>query len=144
MASLENKFVDGLFWKTLILGIAVVLGTGVWVSWPFGGAVALGVLVSGLNLRVVGWVSRKMAETAMTGDKGVTKWTLLLVVKLLLLFVVTYLIVIVLGADAVGYVVGYSTFLPAIFWQAAVWLREQDDEHDEEDAQVADDHQDTK
>jgi hypothetical protein len=141
MASLENKFVQGLFWKTLILGLVAILVCGLWVSWAFGGAVALGVLVSGFNLRVVGWVSRKMAEAAMAGDKGVTKWTLLLVIKLLLLFVLTYLIVIVLGADAVGFVVGYSTFLPAIFWQAAVFVRELDDEDEQTDV---DDHQDTK
>ncbi|MGM0556613.1 MAG: hypothetical protein ACQEVA_09580 [Myxococcota bacterium] len=141
MASLENQFVMGLFWKTLLLGCVAILASGFLVSWPFGGAVAMGVLVSGLNLRVVGWVSRKMAEAALEGDKGVTKWTLLLVVKLLFLFVLTYLAVIVLGADAVGYVIGYSTFLPAIFWQSAVYIRnlpEEDDEHE------SDDHQDTK
>lgn len=142
MASLENEFVTGLFWKTILLGVVAIVASAVLVSWAFGGAVAMGVLVSGFNLRVVGWVSRKMAEAALAGDEGVTKWTLLLVVKLLLLFVLTYLIVIVLGADAVGYVVGYSSFLPAIFWQAAMTLREQDD--DEDDEQGVDDHQDTK
>lgn len=142
MASLENEFVTGLFWKTILLGVVAIVASGILVSWAFGGAVAMGVLVSGFNLRVVGWVSRKMAEAALAGDEGVTKWTLLLVVKLLLLFVLTYLIVIVLGADAVGYVVGYSSFLPAIFWQAAMTLREQDD--DEDDEQGVDDHQDTK
>ncbi len=141
MASLENKFVTGLFWRTILLGVVAILASGWLVSWAFGGAVALGVLVSGFNLRVVGWVSRKMTEAALEGDEGVTKWTLLLVVKLLFLFVLTYLVVIVLGADAIGYVVGYSMFLPAIFWQAALYIRdlsEQDDEHE------SDDHQDTK
>ena len=141
MATLENKFVDGLFWKTLLLGVVAILASGFGVSWAFGGAVALGVLVSGFNLRVVGWVSRKMAEAALAGDKGVTKWTFLLVVKLLVLFVLTYLIVIVLGADAVGFVVGYSSFLPAMVWQALVFEPEPTDEDDQHHA---DDHQDTK
>lgn len=134
MAPLEDQFVRGLVWKTFFLGAALGAGTGWAVSWPFAGAVGLGTLVSGFNLRVVGWVSRKLIQAALSGDSRVPKWSFLIAVKLLILFALTYLVVIVLEADPIGYVAGYSSFLPALLWQAATVAGSDEQEQRDDDS----------
>lgn len=127
MTSLETKFVDGLFWKTLVIGVIAAL-IGWWtMSVHFAGSVGLGVLVSAFNLRVVGWISRKMVASATHGDTGTALWSTLLVLKLFVLFVLTFVFIIVVGADVFGYIIGYSTFLLAIVWQLALQLGREDD-----------------
>lgn len=122
MTSLETKFVDGLFWKTLIIGALAAL-IGWWtMSVHFAGSVLLGVLVSAFNLRVVAWISRKMVKSAVKGHTSSAGWSVLLVIKLLLLFVLTFVFIIVVGANVFGYIIGYSTFLLAMVWQLAMHL----------------------
>lgn len=124
MAHAELRFVDGLFWKTLAIGIVAVLIAWPVASWHVAWSVALGMAISAANMRVVALVSRKMVNVAQTGSTGSTKWTVVLLVKLLLLFVLTYLVIIRLGAHVIGFVVGFSAFLPAAAWQSVVYLRE--------------------
>ncbi len=122
MTSLETKFAEGLFAKTLVIGAAAAV-LGWWaVSLHFAGSVLLGVLVSAFNMRVVGWVSRRMAQAAVQGDTDTARWSLLLVLKLFLLFVLTYVFIAIVGANVFGYIIGYSTFLLAIVWQLGVHL----------------------
>ena len=127
MTMLETKFVDGLFWKTLIIGVLAAL-IGWWaMSAHFAGSVGLGVLVSAFNLRVIGWISRKMVKAAKNGDTSSALWSTLLVLKLFLLFVLTFVFIIVVGANVFGYIIGYSTFLLAIVWQLAMQLGREDE-----------------
>jgi hypothetical protein len=117
MTSLETHFVDGLFWKTVIIGVVAAL-VGWWaMSAHFAGSIGLGVLVSAFNLRVVGWVSRKMVKAAKQGNTGTGFWSVLLLLKLFILFVLTFVFIVVVGANVFGYIIGYSTFLLAIVWQ---------------------------
>lgn len=126
MTTLESRFVDALVWKTIILGVAfAALGWMIFTA-QFAAAILLGMLVSAFNLRVVAWVGRKMVRAAQSGQTSTSMWTAVLLVKLLLLFVLTYIFVAVVRADVIGYVIGYSSFLPAIGWQAICVLRTQD------------------
>lgn len=127
MTMLETKFVDGLFWKTLTIGALAAL-IGWWsMSAHFAGSIGLGVLVSAFNLRVVGWISRKMVNAATNGDTSSALWSTLLVLKLFLLFVLTFVFIIVVGANVFGYIIGYSTFLLAIVWQLALHMSREDE-----------------
>ncbi|QDG50826.1 hypothetical protein FIV42_08800 [Persicimonas caeni] len=127
MTSLETKFVDGLFWKTLIIGAVSAL-IGWWVmSVHFAGSVGLGVLVGAFNLRVVSWISRKILQAGAQGSTSSAFWSLLLVIKLFVLFVLTFVFVIIVGANVFGYIIGYSTFLLAIVWQLALYMGREDD-----------------
>lgn len=138
MASLEIKFAQGLFWKTLVIGVgATLLGAGL-ISWYFAGSILLGTLVSAFNMKVVAWVSRKMARAASSGDTGTTRWSLLLVLKLFLLFALTFIFIVILGANVFGYVIGYSTFLVAIVWQLFKHIGRHDPEGDPETTQEGD------
>lgn len=126
MTTLESRFVDALVWKTIILGVAfAVLGWMIFTA-QFAAAILLGMLVSAFNLRVVAWVSRKMVRAAQNGQTNTSMWSAVLLVKLFLLFVLTYIFLAVVRADVIGYVIGYSSFLPAIGWQAICALRSQD------------------
>ncbi len=117
MTSLETNFVDGLFWRTLIVG-AVFAALGWWLmSAHFAGSILLGTMVSAFNLRVVGWVSRKMLQAGAEGRTSGAVWSVLLVLKLFLLFALTFVFIVIVGANVYGYVIGYSTFLLAIVWK---------------------------
>lgn len=119
MASLEIKFVDGLFWKTLIIGLAAA-AVGWWLNSPhFAGSIMLGVLVSAFNMRVIAWVSRKMARAAARGETSKRRWSVLLGLKLFILAALTFIFIVFVGANVIAYVIGYSTFLAAIAWQLA-------------------------
>lgn len=129
MATLEPHFVDGLIVKTLIIGV-VASALGWWFgSLFFGGSILLGVLVSVFNLRALVWIGNGMVRSATAGNTSASLWSILLVIKLLLLFVITFVCIQLVGADAVGYTIGYSTFLLALLWQAgAHTLRQGDDD----------------
>jgi hypothetical protein len=127
MTSIGTKFVDALVWKTIISGVALA-AIGWWmISADFAAAVLLGMLVSAFNLRVVGWVSRKMVAAAKEGATGAGMWSAILLLKLFLLFVLTYVFLAVVRADVFGYIIGYSTFLLAIVWQLASGASRRDD-----------------
>lgn len=124
----EVRFVQGLFWKTLIVGVVIALVSAFFVSTHFAGSVFVGVLVSSLNMRVLALAGRKMVEYAANGHAGSTFWAIVLGFKLLVLMVLTYLFVIVFGANVFGFVIGYSVFLVAIFWQALIYVSKLQDD----------------
>lgn len=125
----EVAFVQGLFWKTLLIGVVVAAVSAFLLSAHFAGSVFVGVLVSSLNMRVMALAGRKMVEYAANGHAGSTFWAVVLGFKLLILMVLTYLFVIVLGANVFGFVIGYSVFLVAIFWQALIYVSKLQDEY---------------
>jgi|SRR5690554_2270783 len=124
----EVRFVQGLFWKTLIVGVVIAAVSAFVVSTHFAGSLLVGVLVSSLNMRVLALASRKMVEYAANGHAGSTFWAIVLGIKLLVMMVLTYVFVIVFSANVFGFVIGYSVFLIAIFWQALIYVSKiQDD-----------------
>lgn len=129
----ELKFVEGLFWKTLVIGVVIAAISALVISAHFAGSVFLGVLVSSLNMRVLALAGRKLIEFATKGHAGSTFWAIVLGIKLIVLMILTYIFVIVLGANVFGFVIGYSVFLIAIFWQALIYVSNlQQEEHDAE------------
>lgn len=123
MTSLGVKFVDALVLKTIGLGVALAALGWLVFSAHFAAAVLLGMMVSAFNLRVVGWVSRKMVAAAKAGRTASGMWSAILILKLFLLFALTYVFLVIVRADVIGYVIGFSTFLPAILWQAISAMR---------------------
>jgi|GEM_PF-3289885 len=117
MTSFGTQFVEGMLSKTIIIGVTLAAIGWLALSRDFAAAILLGMLVSAFNLRVVAWVSSKMVAAAKKGRTDTKRWSAILLLKLFLLFVLTYVFIAVVGADVIGYIIGYSTFLLAIFWQ---------------------------
>lgn len=133
MTAFGPNFVDGMLSKTIIIGVAFA-AIGWWVlTADFAAAILLGMLVSAFNLRVVAWVSRKMIAAAKKGATATGWWSAILVLKLFLLFVLTYVFIAIVGADVIGYIIGYSTFLLAIVWQVISVLNRNDPPNDAAD-----------
>lgn len=120
MATVERSFLKGLIFKTLMLGL---LGTVI-AFFVYGGLFALsistGTSVIALNLLFVQWITGKMIDGAREGNPNATAWTMLLVLKMTALFGIVWVLIAELGLDAIGFVIGFSTFLPAIVWQVVV------------------------
>src|SRR5690554_6058899 len=118
MATLDRSFVDGVFWRMLLLGALLALIT-VWaVSARFGYSMALGTLTSALSLRVTAFVVAKMVKGAIDGNPGASGWAVVLAFKLALLFFAIWFCLSTLSAHAVGFILGYKVLLPALAWQA--------------------------
>lgn len=140
MMNVENQFVDGLVRKTFALGLAAAAIAAVTMTWAMAGAIVLGAFISAFNLRAAGWIAQKMADSAKRGNTGTTRWVMVLVFKMILLFVLTFVAIVLVGANPIGYVIGYSVFLPAIGWEFAGYVDrlEEDEQNAEEDDQQAD------
>lgn len=117
MTSFGSQFVEGMLSKTIIIGVTLAAIGWLALSADFAAAILLGMLVSAFNLRVVAWVSSKMVAAAKKGRTDTKRWSAILLLKLFLLFALTYVFIAVVGANVIGYIIGYSTFLLAIFWQ---------------------------
>lgn len=131
MANLERAFIKGLVLKTLVLGIAASLAALGLAEMHLAQSVLIGTVVSVLNLRFVQWISQKLVDSAKEGSVHPGLWAALLVLKMTLLFFVIWLIVVEFGFDAIGFVIGFSSFLPAIGWQA--WAMRDDESQTPED-----------
>ncbi len=131
MASLERAFMKGLVLKTLVLGILASIVALVSTEMHFAQSVLVGTIVSTINLRFVQWISEKLVDSAKRGNVNPGLWGFLLVVKMTILFFVIWLLVVEFGFDAIGFIIGFSSFLPAIGWQA--WALRDDESLPPED-----------
>ncbi|MEZ4461410.1 MAG: hypothetical protein R3E66_17175 [bacterium] len=106
--------------KTAILGgLMTMVGLVVGSVW-FGMSVAVGTVITLSNLRVVEWVSTKLLRAAKQGNTSSAPWTILLVLKLFAIFALIWFLLARVFLDPVGFVAGFSCFLPAIVWQAVL------------------------
>lgn len=80
----------------------------------FNGAIA-GALIGILNLRAMVWLTRKLIA-AEPGSR--TRYGILFAVKLLVVGTVVWLVLSNLPVDSVGFVIGFSSLLPAALWVA--------------------------
>lgn len=115
------KFVEGLFWKTLALGAIIALIGYFTISKHFAGSILLGVLLVGMNIRAMSFGIRRMFGNAAEGRAGSPFWAALFGMKILVLFAAIFVCVVVLGANVIGFIIGYSVFLVAIVWQSIVY-----------------------
>lgn len=134
MVMLEPSFAYGVVRKSLLLGLFTALVTLFAVSAEFAAAVTIGTLVSSINLRTVAWVIKKMIDAARDGGTSSTKWSLLLAGKMLLLIALIWVLIAYVDVNAVGFVFGFSSFLPAIGWQVVVSEPNVPDDESEEKA----------
>lgn len=104
--------------KTAILGGLGSAVGGVLGSVWFGLSVFVGVAVTLTNLRVVEWISTKLLSAARQGQTSSAPWTIILVLKLFAIFALVWFLLARVMLDAIGFVAGFSSFLPAIVWQA--------------------------
>ena len=118
MTSLEQDFVRGLVKKTLILGLLSTAAAFAFSGTTFGLSVLAGSFVTVVNLRSVQWITGKLVDGAKNGNINPAPWTALLVIKMSALFGVIWLLLTQLDLDAIGLIIGFSSFLPAIGWQA--------------------------
>lgn len=120
MANLELDVIRAIIRKTLIIGAVVWAGSWFYAGFEFAVAVAAGVAVASLNLAFVAWLSKKVVGANKEGQVGKSGWTVLSLLKMAALFGVVWLLIARLGLDAIGFVAGFTSFLPAIVWQAVI------------------------
>ncbi len=134
---LQPDFVYGVVRRSLVLGALAALVMLLTVSAQVAGAVVIGTLVSAINLRVVALSIHKMFDAGRDGGTSPVGWTILLTLKMLLLIGVVWYLITAVEVDAVGFVFGFSTFLPAIGWQLLVTKPDESEaEEDSEDART--------
>jgi small-conductance mechanosensitive channel len=120
MVMVKPDFVYGVVWKSLLLGAIAAIVMLFAVSAEVAGAVVIGTLVSAINLRVVTLSIKKMLEAGLDGGTSATGWTILLALKMFVLIGVIWILITAVEVDAVGFVFGFSLFLPSIMWQVLV------------------------
>ena len=117
MATIDRSFVDGMFWRMCLLGVAVAALGAVFISWRIGVSVALGTAVGAASLRVTTVVIERLMDAVIDGAEPSPVWALLLVLKLLALLTMVAVCVVVLDADPIAFVIGFKLILPALGWQ---------------------------
>lgn len=117
---LQTDFVYGMVRKSLVLGAILALVMLFAVSAKVAAAVVVGTLVSAINLRVVALSIKKMFDAGRDGSASATAWSMLLATKMLVLIGVIWVLITKLEVDAVGFVFGFSLFMPAMGWQMLV------------------------
>jgi len=120
MANREDGFIRGAMSNTAVVGcLASVVAFLVEGPW-FGMSVTIGMVVAISNLWVVMWVSQKVIKSGLAGHTSSAPWSLLLVLKFFAIFGLIGLLLVVVKIDAIGFVTGFSSFLPALTWQAVI------------------------
>lgn len=120
MVMLQPEFVYGVVRRSLVLGAISALIMLFAVSVEMAVAVVVGTLVSAINLRVMILSIKKMFEAGRDGGTSSVAWTLLLATKMLVLIGLVWVLITVVEVNAVGFVFGFSLFMPAIGWQLLV------------------------
>lgn len=120
MATIDRTFVDGLFWRMLLLGALAAVLTGGMISWRFGYSLVLGTAVGAASLRVTAAAVERLMQAVIDGARPNAGWAVLLVLKLVALFVAVAVCLVWLKAHPVAFVIGFKMLLPALGWQAVV------------------------
>lgn len=119
MANLEIDVIRAIIRKTFVVGAILWAASFLYAGSAFSVAVAVGVAVAALNLVFVAWLSKKLVGAGREGQVGKAGWTVFSLVKMAALFGIVWFLIVRVGLDAIGFVIGFSSFLPAIVWQAA-------------------------
>lgn len=90
-----------------------------WLLWGSSQAFAIlgGGFVMAANMVFISLMVRRMLAKEDVHRSGLVRLVLLFMLKLLVLFGLTYYVVVVLGLSAMGYMGGYMVFLTAMLWQ---------------------------
>ena len=120
MVMLQPKFVYGVGRKSIALGFVAAIVGFMAVSASFALAVVIGTVVSTINVRIVAIGIDKMLRAAEEEDVSARAWSILLAFKMFALIALIWVLIARAGVDAVGFVFGFSLFMPAVGWQLLV------------------------
>lgn len=120
MTTIDRSFVDGAFWRMLVLGAILTAVAALVLSFHFAWSLAVGVLVGATSLRVTTFTVEKMIRALLDGTSGGAIWGVVVGLKLLALLIVVFVVLAVMKANAVAFVIGFKVFLPALIWQVLV------------------------
>ncbi len=120
MATLDRRFVNGLFWRMLGLGALTALSLIWFLGVQFAASLALGALVGAVSLRVTAFTIERIFRGILDGSSRSAGWGGLLMVKMIGLLVAVWFSLAVLKANPIGFVLGFKMILPALAWQALV------------------------
>jgi len=132
MVMLQPDFVYGVVRRSLALGAIAALISLFAASSEVAGAVVIGTLVSAINLRVVALSVKRMLEAGRDGNASSAFWTMVLAGKMFVLIAVVWVLIAYVEVDAVGFVFGFSLFMPAIGWQMLVSKPDESEEHSDD------------
>lgn len=112
----------GLVWGGTIKGAGLCALASAVAAWFWGPWVALsvwgGTLLGGANVWGMAWLIERMLGGGGGGGVGPGALLFFFALKLLVLFGLTYYLVVVLGLSALGFVAGYVVLLAGLMWQA--------------------------
>lgn len=133
MSKIDRSFVDGLFWRMLVLGMASAALAAVLMTVHFGYSLAMGAVVGALSLRVTVISVSRIFDGLIDEDARSSVWGAVLVLKLAALFFAAWFCVAKLNADVLAFVLGYKMIFPALVWQVSVQPDHLDEPVDETD-----------
>ena len=113
-----NPFIVGVLRRSVALGGAGVIACALIWDLSVAAALGCGVCMGMVNLVLTTWLVRLVLQRAAQGSgAGALGLSLIFLLKLLVLFGVTYYAVGVVQLNALAYTSGYITLLVAITWQ---------------------------
>ena len=117
MTLIRSAFLRGALFKAMILGsAAMTLSTLIW-SAALAKAIAVGLSLAMGNIALMHVLLRRLVSGPGRGA-GAAALGALFLLKLLVLFGVTYYVIAVVGLDPLGFAAGYALLLAAIVWQS--------------------------
>lgn len=117
---INAAFLRGVTYKSVGLGAgAVAAGSLLW-GWSIGLALTVGVSLAVANLLSMSWIMSKILRGPAAEKQSTLGWGMLFLLKLLVLFGVTYYVIAVARLNPLGFAAGYALLLVAIVWQALV------------------------
>lgn len=121
----NDRFVKRIAAKSIGCGLLASVGVAIFWSLSTGMSAATGVAIGVANLVAVA----KISKAILSGDtekKSVGFWASMFFVKLLLLFGLTFVVTIVLGANPIAFCLGFTAFIVGILWEGMTfWFNKQ-------------------
>ncbi len=117
MTTIDRSFVDGLFWRMLLIGAALALVTGLIIDLRFGLSLVAGTVVGATSLRLTAFIVERMIRGVIDEARRNPLWGAALVLKLFALLFAVFVALVLFNAHAVAFVLGFKTILPALAWQ---------------------------
>jgi hypothetical protein len=113
-------FVKGVVRKNVVAGLCLSAILAYMVSVDFAVAALVGSIVASANLVLGAWTTLRIIESGQQESAvGAGGWAVLLIGKLGALFGVVWWLIAKLELDALGFSVGFGSFLLAVLWQTA-------------------------
>lgn len=115
MIRFEKQIILGLVSKALAVAIPVSVGAGLMWGWRVGAGVVFGEALMLANIVFIAWLLGR--GLGRGGGKRAPMLAALFLVKLLVLFGLSYYVLAVIGLDPIGFVAGCMLSLVVLSWQ---------------------------